>query len=150
MTPSEYGNLFTGSLSNVRELKTSAGDFNIPTEVTENRDSIGRYADTLEFCIRNQYSPEEFLKRCEDEAIPTTEENLHKQLYRNLQRLDAEKKNGIWARIIKNAFAPLFIGRVDYVAGNPPWVNWEHLPNDYRQSTRSFVARVRPFSAQRL
>ena len=24
---------------------------------------------------------------------------------------------------------------MDYVAGNPPWVNWEHLPNDYRQST---------------
>jgi hypothetical protein len=24
---------------------------------------------------------------------------------------------------------------VDYVAGNPPWVNWESLPNDYRQST---------------
>lgn len=24
---------------------------------------------------------------------------------------------------------------MDYVAGNPPWVNWENLPQDYRQST---------------
>ncbi len=135
MTPSEYGNLFTGSLGKARQLKTSVGDFNIPTEVTENRDHIGRYADALEFCIRNEYSPEEFLKRCEDEVIPATETNLHKQLYRYLQQLDADNKNGIWARIIKNAFAPLFIGKVDYVAGNPPWVNWEHLPDDYRQST---------------
>jgi hypothetical protein len=39
------------------------------------------------------------------------------------------------ARIIKNAFAPLFTGLVDYVIGNPPWVNWESLPADYREST---------------
>src|SRR5204863_3389493 len=39
----------------------------------------------------------------------------------------------VWARIIKNAFAPLFVGRVDYVAGNPPWVAWLNLPNDYRE-----------------
>ena len=135
MTPSEYGDVFTGHLSNMRQLKTSAGDFNIPVEVTKNREHIGRYADTLEFCIRDGYSPEEFLERCEAEAIPAKEAELHKDLYDKLQQLDADNKNGIWARIIKNAFAPLFIGKVDYVAGNPPWVNWEHLPDDYRQST---------------
>ena len=135
MTPSEYGDVFTGHLSNVRQLKTSAGDFNIPTEVTGNREDIGRYADTLEFCIRLGDSPDEFLNRCKSEAIPVSEAELHKELYSELQQLDADNKNGIWARIIKNAFAPLFIGKVDYVAGNPPWVNWENLPNDYRQST---------------
>ena len=56
-------------------------------------------------------------------------------LYNDLVRLDKENKNGVWARIIKNNFAPLFVGRVDYVAGNPPWVNWENLPQEYRQST---------------
>ena len=136
MTPSEYGDIFTGGLDNVRQLKTSAGDFNIPTEVARNRDHIGRYADTLEFCIRNRYSPEEFLERCEAEAIPVTEAELHKELYRHLQRLDADNQNGIWARIIKNAFAPLFVGKVGYVAGNPPWVNWENLPEDYRDGMK--------------
>jgi hypothetical protein len=24
------------------------------------------------------------------------------------------------------------VGKVDYVTGNPPWVNWENLPEDYR------------------
>jgi len=37
--------------------------------------------------------------------------------------------------VIKNAFAPLFQGRFDYVMGNPPWVNWESLPEEYRSST---------------
>ena len=49
--------------------------------------------------------------------------------------LDNANKNGVWARIIKNAFAPLFVGKVDYVAGNPPWVNWESLPKEYRDTT---------------
>jgi len=135
MTPSEYGDLFTGRLGNVRQLKTSAGDFNIPTEVAGNREHIGRYADTLESCIRNRYSPEEFLERCEAEGIPATEAELHKELYRDLQRLDADNQNGIWARIIKNAFAPLFIGKVDYVAGNPPWIRYGYLPGRYREDT---------------
>ena len=64
-----------------------------------------------------------------------TEVELHQELYRHLQKLDNDNKNGVWARIIKNAFAPLFIGKVDYVAGNPPWVNWFNLPERYRQST---------------
>ncbi len=146
MTPSEYGGLSAGKLGSAQQLKTSAGDFNIPTEVTGNRDYIGRYADTLEFCIRNGYSPEEFLERCESEVIPVTEVEIHKQLYRDLQQLDADNKNGIWARIIKNAFAPLFIGKVNYVAGNPPWVNWQHLPDGYRDATKSLWQRYRLFT----
>ena len=136
MTPSEYGDIFTRGWGKARQLKTSVGDFNIPMEVTGNRDHIGRYADKLEFCIRNHYSPEEFLEHCTAETIPVTEAKLHKELYGYLQKLDADNKNGVWARIIKNAFAPLFIGKVDYVAGNPPWVNWEHLPEDYRDAMK--------------
>jgi hypothetical protein len=30
---------------------------------------------------------------------------------------------------------PLFLGRFDYVAGNPPWINWESLPPDYREKS---------------
>ena len=137
MTPSEYGELFTtGGLGKARQLKTSAGDFNIPAEVTESREYIIRYAVALESCIRDGYSPEEFLERCEAEALPTTDATLHKNLYSKLQQLDANNQNGIWARIIKNAFAPLFIGKVDYVAGNPPWVNWENLPEGYRDDMK--------------
>ena len=147
MTPSEYGELFTaGGLGKARQLKTSAGDFNIPAEITENQEHIGRYAEALESCIRDDYSPEEFLERCEAEALPTTEAKLHKELYSKLQQLDASNQNGIWARIIKNAFAPLFIGKVDYVAGNPPWVNWEHLPEGYRDAMKSLGEKYNLFT----
>jgi len=132
MTPFEYGDLFTGAHGKVRQLKTSVGEFIIPNEIAESREKIGKYADTLEFCILNRYSSAEFLERCQAEGIPVTEVQLHEELYRCLQKIDADNNNGIWARIIKNAFAPLFIGTVDFVAGNPPWINWRNLPPEYR------------------
>jgi methylase of polypeptide subunit release factors len=48
-------------------------------------------------------------------------------LYRHLYTLQQEGRNGIWARLIKNAFAPVLVGEFDFVVGNPPWVNWESL-----------------------
>lgn len=140
MTPAEYGDLFTGSLKTARKLKTSAAEFLIPNEVTASREHIGQYAETLEFCVRNRYSASDFLARCTEEGLPTRETKLHLSLYETLRRLDVENQNGIWARIIKNAFAPLFIERVDYVAGNPPWVAWNNLPSQYREDTRSLWA----------
>lgn len=117
-------------------LKTAAGVFLIPKEIAWDRTQLARYADILEFCIRNRYKPDEFLDQCRENGVPSAEVDLHKELYRHLQRLDADNKNGVWARIIKNAFAPLFVGKVDYVAGNPPWVNWENLPEEYRDGMK--------------
>jgi hypothetical protein len=132
MTPSEYGGLFSGGLGKARELKTAPVTFIIPTEIATTREYVAKYAEELEFCVRNGYSSQEFIQRCRDEGLPISEDVLHGDLYGELVTLDKANKNGVWARIIKNAFAPLFIGQVDYVAGNPPWVNWRNLPSEYR------------------
>ena len=62
-------------------------------------------------------------------------------LYQKLKDFEKDKLNGIWARIIKNGFAPLFIGEFDYVVGNPPWVNWENLPQGYRDRSKDLWFR---------
>ena len=146
VTPSEYGELTGRPLGDVQELKTSAARFLIPTEIATKRDDVAKYAEQLEFCVRNNYSPEEFIERCRDESLPVTAENLHVDLYNELVKLDTANKNGIWARIIKNSFAPLFIDQVDYVAGNPPWVNWESLPADYRDPMKPLWEKYGLFS----
>lgn len=147
MTPAEYGELFSGSkLGTAKRLKTAAGEFLIPTEVLGSREQIGRYADLLEFCIRNQYTAEDFLARCQDAGLAMQTPDLHERLYKKLQKLDKDNQNGIWARIIKNAFAPLFTEKVDYVAGNPPWVNWESLPENYRDDMKPLWQRYGLFS----
>ena len=146
MTPSEYGGLFSGGLGKARELKTAPTTFIIPTEIATNRDDVAKYAEQLESGVRNGDSPEEFMQRCRDEGLPISEHTLHTGLYLELVKLDKANKNGVWARIIKNAFAPLFIGRVDYIAGNPPWVNWESLPADYREATKPLWTRYGLFT----
>ncbi|NQT54803.1 MAG: hypothetical protein HQ551_01080 [Desulfobacteraceae bacterium] len=44
-------------------------------------------------------------------------------------------ENGIWARYIKNAFAPVYMGKFNYVLGNPPWIRWGYLSDHYRKRT---------------
>ena len=146
MTPSEYGGLFAGALGKVKELKTAAANFLIPTEIATKREDIAKYVEQLEFCVFNSYSPKEFIQRCRDEGLSIEAESLHTDIYNELVKLDKSNKNGIWARIIKNAFAPLFIDKADYIAGNPPWVNWESLPEEYRDDMKPLWQRYNLFT----
>ncbi len=150
MTPSEHGGLFAGHLGTAKELKTAAATFIIPTEIATKPEDVARYAELLEQCVSNAYAPQEFLNRCIDEGLPISETILHTALYTELVKLDRENKNGVWARIIKNAFAPLFIPKVDFVVGNPPWINWRHLPQEYRQSMVEVWTRYGLFTQQGL
>jgi N-6 DNA Methylase len=136
ITPAEYGDLFTGA-GNVAKVPCSAmkpPHLLVPKEIAKSPKEVATYAETLEKCIKNGYSPSEFITRCHDEGLAVTITGAHSDLYKELVRLDKENKNGIWARIIKNNFAPLFAGVFDYVAGNPPWINWRNLPADYRDA----------------
>jgi hypothetical protein len=134
MTPSEYG-LFAGtSLGEAKELKTAAASFVVPTEIATRSQDVALYAEQLEFCVKNGFTSREFLQRCRDEGLAITTDSLHSDLFQELVKLDKANKNSVWARIIKNAFAPLFIGRVDYVAGNPPWISFDNLPAGYRET----------------
>jgi len=61
-------------------------------------------------------------------------------------KLEKEKKNKIWLRVLKNSFAPLFVGEFDYVVGNPPWVLWDNLPEYYRNATKILWDKYRLFT----
>jgi len=132
LTPSEYGGLLAGRLGNAKKIKAAPATFVIPTEIATTREDVAKYAEQLEFCIRNGYSPKEFVELCKVEGLTITAFSLHTELYQQLVKLDRENRNGVWARIIKNSFAPIFTEAVDYVVGNPPWVNWNNLPAHYR------------------
>ena len=129
LTPSNYSSEV--ARFPYHQLKTAVETFNIPREVVDT-DSLSAYTSTIERCVRQRYDDEEFIGQCTAEGVPTTQRRLHLQLYQKLRKLDAKNQNGIWARIIKNAFAPVFLEAVDYIVGNPPWINWESLPEDYR------------------
>ena len=124
-------------------LDTAVGELQVPLSLgTQGR--IGAVARLLEECVRGRYRTAEFLERARNELGLSaaewgdTDETLGR-LYGKLCQVAAEKRNGIWARIIKNFFAPVFQvseRKFNYLAGNLPWVNWESLPDKYRESTK--------------
>lgn len=48
------------------------------------------------------------------------------QNFKLLMKLDKQRRNTIWAYILKNAYRPEFLRneKVDYIAGNPPWLGY--------------------------
>jgi len=133
LTPTERADIFGKSY----QLHTVVGDFEIPGE-TVAAGEMGTLSGLLESCVRDEYEPEEFLacaRRQLTISQPMTETALE-ALYRRFITLQREGRNGIWARLIKNAFAPVLVGEFDFVVGNPPWVNWESLSDEYREATR--------------
>jgi hypothetical protein len=136
LTPTAGQDLFT---QHAYSFHTAVGRFSVPRSLVDAR-SIDRLADLLEECVGMGLRPDQFRARLL-QTFPldedTAEVGVAVDLYERLLDLDRQGINGIWARVIKNAFAPLFQGRFDYVAGNPPWVNWESLPDEYRQETKA-------------
>lgn len=133
LTPSQGSDLFDG---NVYPLKTSVGPFRVPA-LFAHHERMDALANVLDDCVESGVNESAFLHQLQRAAkldggeLKATEADL-KTLYQRLRELHDQGLNGVWARIIKNAFAPLFLEPCDYIVGNPPWVNWEHLPDDYR------------------
>jgi hypothetical protein len=69
-TPLEYGDLFTGVHGAVKELKTAVARFLIPAEVASSRETVGKYAEQLEFCVQNKYSPKDSYRAATTKICP--------------------------------------------------------------------------------
>lgn len=137
MTPQEGEDLFG---KGILKFNTAVGPFSVPKSLVQTH-YIDTLSNFLEEGIKLDLNRAEFVERlCHKLPLnPKQDEkdiNVVCGLYEKLLDLEKQGVNGIWARIIKNAFAPLFVGEFDYVAGNPPWVNWESLPEQYRLDTK--------------
>jgi len=145
LTPSKGEGLFG---SGKYPLPTSVGIFEIPAAfATKPRMEI--LANLLDECVESGVHEDVFLKRLAKNADLFSKELEEGRqslsvLFQHLVELHRQELNGRWARIIKNAFAPIFFASdpADYIVGNPPWVNWEHLPDEYRRSTMQLCAIV--------
>jgi hypothetical protein len=118
-------------------LRTSGGEFSVPITVVE-KGLLSSVLNEVSRCLENKYSVDEFRKRLEFVfRFESGELEALARLYEVLLKLEQEGRNRVWVAIIRNAFAPLLKGKFDYVVGNPPWVNWENLPESYREVSKS-------------
>lgn len=115
---------------------SSEGDFKFPIELAS-ADGLRIVTEELERAVPSRVGADTFVQRVSARSPFTVARTgkLLAALYQKIEKLDDDGKNGIWARLLRNAFAPALSGSFDYVVGNPPWINWESLSDEYRTVT---------------
>ncbi|MBN1308420.1 MAG: N-6 DNA methylase [Chitinispirillaceae bacterium] len=108
---------------------------------------IDAFTSEVEKSLRADISMEGFSKGIK-KALDLAESEIKQltEVYRQIKELHDQKQDGIWAKYIKNAFAPEYIGAFDYVIGNPPWIRWKYLSSDYRAKTMALWHKYGIFS----
>lgn len=127
----------TGKIEEEFELHTTEGKFWIAKEVID-KNLLNPVLNLIEECIRYNFKKNEFEKLLSKD-IPLSKASISSflRLYEKIYKLEyLYHKNRIWTALLKNSFAPLLIGKFDYVIGNPPWINWDTLPEFFRNSTK--------------
>jgi len=83
----------------------------------------------------------DYLTCDEQEALRTTLDTL--------ASMHANGWNGIWCMVLADRFAAAAIPRVRFIAGNPPWVKWSHLPPEYAEFIKDRCLALGVFSEDR-
>lgn len=119
------------------KVQTSVQQFHVPLIwVTDNGFLMSMAASLIEETINNNYSIDEAMNRFKGEGLVfPPHEDVVRTFYKEILDLEKQGKNGIWARFLKNAFAPMAANKFDYIVGNPPWIRWDYLSDEYRQAT---------------
>ncbi|MFH8119861.1 MAG: N-6 DNA methylase [Candidatus Aenigmatarchaeota archaeon] len=128
-------------------LYTTEGEFWIPKEIIDKNilKEILLYIDTG---VKLKYSEKEFQEFL-NKALKKLNVSISKvsfgrimRLYKKIYDLEYKyHKNKIWTQLLKNSFAPLLIGKFDYVVGNPPWIHWSNLPESYREKIKELYKK---------
>jgi len=123
-------------------LRTVVGEFQIPRNIID-KGLLPEVLAEVAQALRNRYRANEFKERIKYrfKEVSEAEINILTKLYEALLKLEEEGKDDVWISILRNAFAPILKGRFDYVVGNPPWVNWENLPETYREISKGLWNR---------
>jgi len=125
---------------------TTKGNYTFPISMKQ-KSQIDKFTSMMDYALRGEVKPENFKNKVKAEFnLPEKETSLLADVYRHIKELDDNGENGIWARYIKNAFAPVYLGKFDFVIGNPPWVRWGYLSDDYRKRTLKLWQRYGLFS----
>ncbi len=146
LTPSHY--IEDGELpfENTIIFTTTKGNYSFPVSM-QDKSHIDKFTSMMDVALRGKVEPENFRKNIKSKfKLPEKETSLLVDVYKRIKELDDKGENGIWARYIKNAFAPVYLGKFNFVIGNPPWVRWGYLSDDYRERTLKLWKRYGLFS----
>ena len=119
------------------KIKTSLKQFHVPYIWVKDEGFLMRQAAPLvERMTKQNFSVTEAMELFKKEGLVfPPHEHIVQTFYNEILEVEREGKNGIWARFLKNVFAPVIAGKFDFVVGNPPWIRWGYLSQEYKDAT---------------
>lgn len=113
------------------KVKTTRGVFELPVDVKYQMAEVMQF---LKDSLEKDQHPNDVRDQLRAKFKLSGEAVHHlSNLFRRIDELNKQNENKIWCDIITNQFATYFQGRFDFVIGNPPWVNWEFLDDEYQK-----------------
>jgi SAM-dependent methyltransferase len=134
VSPPRIGGLLEGD---VLTLRTSEGEWQIPRQIADEL-ALARIGPLFTSAMEAELGEKEVVAQAREQnpelpwGIGDFDDRLT-QLYAKLVDIHQNERDGMWWNLLTNALAPTFEGTFDAVVGNPPWVSWETLPEDYRR-----------------
>ncbi len=117
-------------------LRTAAGEFRVPIDVAKDSNLLKKILDEARMCLEIKCIPSDFEQRLKLYKLDPNDIKILLELYNKLLDLEMQGKDSVWISVLRNAFAPMLHEKFDFVVGNPPWVNWENLPEQYRENSK--------------
>lgn len=143
---SEYRTYRIGTVLDTIELS-------LPEELVSARAEFGLLLSQMEVDVELQADIDTFFHHLSRNAELTKLLKSHpewrnsiQEMFERIREMEKRKWNRVWCRIIRNYFASIAIGKVDVIAGNPPWIRWSALPEDYRELIKPTCERYDIFS----
>jgi len=144
-----------GSLTRAYNIGTVLGNIELilPEKLVQRQNDFGVVLSIMERGIESGSSKDDFISHLKRDA--NIKKYLRKnkdwldhlsKMYEQIQDLEKQNWNRIWCRIVRNYFASVAIGKVDVIVGNPPWVRWSELPEDYRERIKPTCEKYAIFS----
>ncbi|NAZ31158.1 MAG: N-6 DNA methylase [Acidilobus sp.] len=128
-------------------LRTAAGEFRVPIGIAQDGNLLRNILDEARMCLENKCTPSNFEQRLKlklkSYKLDPNDINVLLELYNKLLDLEMQGKDSVWISVLRNAFAPMLKGKFDFVVGNPPWVNWGNLPEQYREVSKDLWTKYK-------
>lgn len=131
-------------------IPTKAETFILPKKLVDIK-KLNNVMDIVNDCIHRGGNLDVFemqlIKELPElrQSLSQKEYEVLKDFYIKMEALNKKNLDGVWANVIKNAFAPIFQRKADYIIGNPPWIDWQNLPENYRESIQKYWYDYRVF-----
>ncbi len=129
-------------------------DIHLPAGLAFDRVRLDGVFDLMGEHVELDYSFSKSFQYLLESRLITEEERIEwepplEHTYNQISDLHQKQWNGIWFRIVRNFFWSATAGHFDVIVGNPPWVRWSKLPEQYRLRVKPTCEQYGIFSGNK-